>query len=145
MRTTIATLSTWTGIHRDTIRRRLAPLLTGERAEQVDSVQALPLIFGGGERLDPQQERAMLDRERRMIAELDRKQRERNVIPLAEADRILGTAATNFRESLMGAASRWSDVLAAESDPFAVTVILENEIRTALNHLADAQNKLLEP
>ena len=140
MRTTIATLSTWTGIHRDTIRRRLAPLLTGERGEQVDSVQALPLIYGDGERLDGAQERARLDRARRESQELANQARRKELIALSDCLKVIDAAAGACREHMMGIPSRWADELAHETDPFVINSILEREIRTALTLVSESKH-----
>ena len=140
MRTTVTTLSTWTGIHRDTIRKRLSSILTGERGEQVDSVDALRLIYGGGESLDPSQERARLDKIRREALEHEVALKRREVIRVEVVNRILDSAATGFREHLMGLAGRWSDEFAADADAFSIHAKLDAEIRQALTHLASAKN-----
>lgn len=76
-------LADLTGRAPKTIRKALdglPPKPGPNRSLLWDTKQALPLIYGlrpeGGDRLDPQQEKAQLDRERRLIAELERKQRE---------------------------------------------------------------------
>jgi len=141
MQVSITTLSTWTGLHRDTIRKRLSALLTGEHGEQLDSAKALPLIYGDGERLDPQQEKARLDRTRRELAELDCKAKQRELIHVDDAKKVIDFAATSCREHLMGIPGRFADIFAAETDARQIESDLEAEIRAALMRIAEARDR----
>jgi hypothetical protein len=141
MRTSITTLSEWTGISRDTIRKRIGAILTGQHGEQVDSAKALPLIYGDGERLDPGQEKAKLDKVKRGLASLEFKLKQRELITVEDACKIIDIAATSCREHLMGIPGRWADILAAETDARAVEEILEREIRAGLQNVADARDR----
>ena len=146
MLTTITKLSELTGLSRDTIRKRLASILTGERAELVDSTQALPLIYtDGAERLDPAQEKARLDRTRREIAELEYKQRRRELISLPEVMRVVEIATVSCREGLQGIPGRYASILAAETDAWAIEHMLDAEIRDALNKVASMAEGLAFP
>jgi hypothetical protein len=138
MRVSVTTLATWSGLHRDTIRRRLSPLLSGERGEQVDSTQALPMLYGEGERLDPAQEKAMLDKARREQAEIDLQLKRREVIALGECFHVIDAAATACREHLMSLPGRLASVYASESDAMQIERDMESEIRAALNHVVCA-------
>ena len=141
MQVSITTLATWTGVHRDTLRKRLSALLTGERGEQVDSAKALPLIYGDGERLDPQQEKARLDRTRRELAELEYKQKQRELVHVGDARKVIDIAATSCREHLMGIPGRFADIFASESDARQIESDLEREIRAALTRIAEARDR----
>lgn len=139
MQVTVTTLSSWTGLHRDTIRKRLAPLLTGTRGETVDSVEALPLIFGAGERLDPAQEKAKLDRAKREAAEIDLQLKRREVIRLTDCFKVIDVAAVNFRDHLLCLPGRFAAVFSGETDPREIERVMDEEIRQALTHLTDAK------
>lgn len=76
-----------TGKAPKTIRKLLAPITPKHgpnRSLLWETKEALPLIYGitanDGERLDPQQEKARLDRERRMIVELERAEKEGRLV-----------------------------------------------------------------
>ena len=140
MRVSVTTLAGWTGQHRDTVKRKIASLLSGERGELVDSVTALPLIYGDGERLDGAQERARLDRARRESTELANAARRKELIALSDCLKVIDAAAVACREHMMGIPSRWSDELAHEIDPFVINSILEREIRTALTHVSESKH-----
>lgn len=144
MRTTITTLSTWTGIHRDTIRKRLASILTGQHAEQVDSTKALPLIYGDGVRLDAAQEKAALDKVRRGLATLEFKKRQGELIEVQELMKVIDTCATACREHLLGLPSRFADIFASESDARAIEETMEAEIRAALHRVADSAERFTQ-
>lgn len=139
MLVTITTLSTWTGQHRDTIRKRLGPILTGQHGEQVDSVKALPLIYGGSEKLDPAQERAALDKVKRGLAMLEFKQKEKALIPIEVVFKVIDAATLATREALMGIPGRFAAILAAETDEREIERLLDGEIRQALTNLVNAK------
>ena len=91
MMVNISQLSEMTGFDRATISKRLAHLEFepgNKRAKFYKCPDALAILYKFGiddtERLDPQQEKARLDRERRLIAELDRQQKERKLIDADE-------------------------------------------------------------
>lgn len=142
MQVSATTLSTWTGIHRDTIRKRLSSIMTGQRGELVDSVQALPLLYGAtGERLDPVQEKARLDRTRREAAEIDLELKRRSVIALSEVFDVIDIAGTAFREHMMGLPGRFASLFAAETDARVIEREMEAEIRTALEHISNSKDR----
>lgn len=138
MQTSITRLSELTGISRDTIRKRLAPILTGAHAEQVDSVKALPLIFGS-ERLDPAQERAALDKVKRGLAMLEFKQKEKEVIPIQVVFKVIDAATIATREALMNIPGRFAAILAAETDEREIERLLDTEIRQAIQNMVNAK------
>jgi phage terminase Nu1 subunit (DNA packaging protein) len=83
MKASITTLSSWTGLDRRTVQKRLEGLdfvNNGTAGHHYESTEALRRIYLGepaatGENLDPQQEKAALDAARRRLAELDYQKR----------------------------------------------------------------------
>ena len=79
-----------TGKDRRTIGKRLSPLVATpgpNRSNQYESREVLPLLYGGtddGERLDPQQERARLDAERRRELEMRNARAAGELLPFDE-------------------------------------------------------------
>ncbi len=138
MQVTITTLATWTGQHRDTIRRRLASILTGERGEQVDSVKALPLIYSDGEqRLDPQQEKARLDRTRRELAELDFLSRKSKLVDSAGVERAAFQFGRILQKTLVDVfPSRVSMEVAAMTDPWEIEGFIREHMRRELESVS---------
>ena len=138
MRTSVTTLATWTGVHRDTIRRRLASILTGERGEQVDSTKALPLIYSDGEqRLDPSQEKARLDKTRRELAELDFLSRKSKLVDSAGVERAAYQFGRILQKNLVDVfPSRVSMEVAAMTDPWEIETFLRNHLRAELESIS---------
>lgn len=104
-------LAELTGKSRNTIRKRLAPLLSESDsptlAHALDSVRALSLIYGeGAEGLDPQQEKALLDRTRRELAELDLEERRGHLIAAETVSQKWDTIAANIRAKLLNLPGR---------------------------------------
>jgi hypothetical protein len=137
MQVSLATLSAWTGLHRDTISKRLSSLLTGKRGETVDSVEALPLIFGSGGKLDPAQEKARLDKFKRQAAGIDLQLKRREVILLSECFAAIDAGVLVCRERLLCIPGRFAAILADETDPMTIERTMDAEIRQALNDIAD--------
>ena len=85
MKISISKLHELTGIDRRTITRRLSPLTPdnqGNVGHFYDSAEALRLVFGvGSGDLDPQQEKALLDRTRRELLEIEVDIKKQNIIP----------------------------------------------------------------
>lgn len=138
MRTSVTTLATWTGVHRDTIRRRLASILTGERGEQVDSTKALPLIYSDGEqRLDPSQEKARLDKTRRELAELDFLSRKSKLVDSAGVERAAYQFGRILQKNLVDVfPSRVSMEVAAMTDPWEIETFLREHMRRELESVS---------
>ena len=138
MRTSVTTLATWTGVHRDTIRRRLASILSGERGEQVDSTKALPLIYSDGEqRLDPSQEKARLDKTRRGIAELEYMQRKSKLVDAAGVERAAYQFGRILQKNLVDVfPSRVSMEVAAMTDPWEIETFIREHMRRELESVS---------
>lgn len=140
MQVSITTLSNWTNIHRDTVRRRLAPLLTGERGETVNSADALPLIYGEGDRLDPSQERARLDRTRRELAELDYNQRKSRLVDSAGVERAAFQFGRILQKNLVDVfPSRVAMEIAGMNDSWAIEAFIRERMRLELETVSTMQ------
>ena len=99
-----------TGINREVIRRRLADIEHKpgpNRARLYDSAIVLPILYGvGGERLDPAQERAQLDRERRRQVELANRQKAGELVAVDEVADLWREEVSRLRSRLLHLPSR---------------------------------------
>jgi hypothetical protein len=75
------------------------------------------------------------------LAELDFKQKQGELIHVESVFKVIDTAATSCREHLMGIPGRFASIFAAEVDAMKIEQDLEAEIRTALQHIADAKDR----
>jgi phage terminase Nu1 subunit (DNA packaging protein) len=70
--------------------------------------------------------------ERGKLAELDRKQREGELVERRDVEEAAFSSARNVRDALMNIPARVSSVYAAETDPHKIHQSLEDEIRKVL-------------
>jgi hypothetical protein len=108
-------LAELTGKSRNTIRKRLAPMLNetdGQKvAHALDSQRALALIYGeGAGDLDPMQEKALLDRARRHLAELEIEERKKTLIPADQVSRQWDSVAAAIRAKLLNLPGRLTTI-----------------------------------
>lgn len=75
------------------------------------------------------------------LAELDYKEKERQLIRVEDVLKVIDTAATSCREHLMGIPGRFASIFASETDARTIEEELDAEIRTALQHIADAKDR----
>jgi phage terminase Nu1 subunit (DNA packaging protein) len=75
------------------------------------------------------------------LAELEYKQKQGELIHVESVFKVIDTAATSCREHLMGIPGRFASIFAAEVDAMKIEQELEAEIRTALQHIADAKDR----
>ena len=141
MLVSINKLSELTGKSRNTIRKRLAPLLSESDsptlAHALDSTRALSLIYGeGAEGLDPAQERALLDRTRREIAELDLEERRGHLIPAETVSEKWTSIAGNVRSKLLNLPGRLTTSAYGTDTPEAHEQIAKRLIHEALAELS---------
>lgn len=134
-------LSELTGKSRNTIRKRLAPMLSETDSQTVahalDSTKALSLIYGeGAEGLDPAQERALLDRTRRELAELDLETRRGNLIPSETVTEKWTSIAGNIRAKLLNLPGRLTTTCYGTDTPEAHEQAAKRLIHEALIDLA---------
>jgi phage terminase Nu1 subunit (DNA packaging protein) len=73
--------------------------------------------------------------ERGKLAELDRRQREGELVERREVEQAAFSTARNVRDALMNIPARVSSLYAAETDPQKIHQSLEDEIRTVLSDL----------
>lgn len=86
-----------------------------------------------GDLLDPQQEKAQLDRARRHLAELDRRAREGDLLERGEVEAHVGRQVANARSRLLAIPARLGSVHGAE-----VAGAADALVREALEELASA-------
>ena len=110
MKITVSKIHELTGIDRRTINRRLSPLTPdkqGNVGHFYDSAEALRLVFGvGASDLDPQQEKALLDRTRRELLEIELDVRKQNVIPAEVVESRWSKLIADSRAKLLTLPSR---------------------------------------
>lgn len=110
MKITVSKIHELTGIDRRTINRRLSPLTPenqGNVGHFYDSAEALRLVFGvGASDLDPQQEKALLDRVRRELLEIELDVRKQNVIPAEVVENHWSKMAADCRAKLLNVPNR---------------------------------------
>ena len=141
MLVSINKLAELTGKSRNTIRKRLAPLLSESDSQTVahalDSARALALIFGeGAEGLDPAQERALLDRTRRELAELDLDTRRGHLIAAETVSQKWDSIAANIRAKLLNLPGRLTTTAYGTSTPGEHEQIAKRLIHECLSELA---------
>jgi phage terminase Nu1 subunit (DNA packaging protein) len=73
--------------------------------------------------------------ERGKLAELDRKQREGELVERRDIEEVAFSTARNVRDALMNIPARVSSLYAAETDPRKIHQSLEDEIRKVLSEL----------
>lgn len=75
------------------------------------------------------------------LAELDYKAKQRELIHVDDAKKVIDVAATSCREHLMGIPGRFASIFASEADPRKIEEDLETEIRAALQRIANARDR----
>ena len=137
-RESLSKISELTGMAPRTIKARLTritPIQEG-RALRYETKEVLPLLYHvgtDGEALDPQRERALLDRERRKALELANNKAERNLIPVAEVGETWSELVSIARGRLLALPAR-----------VAPTVLRQRDLRTIENTIRDAVIVILE-
>ena len=75
------------------------------------------------------------------LAELEYKTKQRELVHVDDARKVIDVAATSCREHLMGIPGRFASIFAAEVDAMKIEQDLETEIRSALQHIANARDR----
>jgi phage terminase Nu1 subunit (DNA packaging protein) len=83
--------------------------------------------------------------ERGKLAELDRKQREGELVERGEVEEAAFASARRVRDALMNIPGRVASLYAAETDPHKIHQNLEDEIRTVLIDLIDEKETSSKP
>lgn len=91
----------------------------------------------GSELLDPQRERAALDRARRLEVELRLREREGELIPAPAVESEWFRLISTFRQRLLALPSRVSPLVAAESDAAKVHGIIEGLLHECMTALSE--------
>ena len=141
-------LAALTGIDRRTITKRCESLTSKpgpNRAKLYNSADALRAIYGSadGARLDPQQERAALDKARREQIEVESR---RKAGELLEADRVgrIGAAIiTNAKAQLLALPSKLATLTDADHQ-HELHMRARDEIHRTLTELADGVGSVAE-
>ena len=142
MRVSINQLSDLTGFDRRTISRRLESLTPEKegRSHLYESRDALRLAYGAvsdGDSLDLSQERAHLALAQRKLAEIKRKELERDLIPAAEVVQFFTEAGMAAKQVMLGVPSRLASVLVGIDDRHKIYSLVDAEVRYALFYLSD--------
>lgn len=98
----------------------------------------------GGD-LDPQQERALLDRARRREVELRLQEREGVLIPADRVEETWIRLVHTFRARMLILPSKLSPLLARESDAGVISGIIEGMLYEAMTELSEADVEPFQP
>jgi phage terminase Nu1 subunit (DNA packaging protein) len=146
-RFTISQLADMTGRDAATVRKRLdglEPVKVDGRARWYDPRTALPRIFGDGEGLDLTAERARLAREQADGQALKNAELRGELVPGSDQAVALIALATSSSARLQAVPAKVAAECAAESSPHGCQAIVEREIRSALEDLAEAGRRASE-
>lgn len=107
MLVSVTKLAELTGISRDTIRKRCGPLLTeGVRAQEIESSDALRLIFNADSDFDYDTEKARLTHHQANIAELEEQVKRKNLLPADVVQTHWENMVANMRARLLNLPGR---------------------------------------
>ena len=134
-----------TGMDRTTVSKRLKNMEYrdgAKRARLYETRNALPVLYGlgvaDGERLDPQQEKARLDKERRLIVELERQQKEGKLVDL-DVVRDDWVASVNIAKGrLLALPSRLAPELVTLTDIRKTEDMMRAQLTEVLEELSDS-------
>lgn len=137
MQITINRLSELTGIHRDTIRKRCSGLIPeGKRGVEIESTQALALIYGVDNDYDYDTEKARLTHHQANIASLEEEIKRKNLLPADVVQSHWESLAANTRGKMLNIPGRLANsVMGAETVQEAERAAMEL-IREALEELS---------
>lgn len=111
MLVTIHRLAELTGIHRETIRKRCSTLIPeGKRSVEVESTQALAMIYGVDNDYDYDTEKARLTHHQANIASLEEEIKRKNLLPADVVQTHWCNLAANMRNKLLALPSRLAAV-----------------------------------
>lgn len=141
MMQSISELAALTGMGRGTVKTRLALLTPTKEGTALlyESKEALPLLYRvgvGGEALDPQRERALLDRERRLALEMANDKARGNLIPKEEVAAAWVENVTIARGRLLSLPARVAPLVLRQRDLRQIENTLKAAIIAILEELA---------
>ena len=134
----LSELAELTGLGRPRIRSALADLqaVDGTKgAKLYQSHEALPLIFGQASKLNPQEERAALDRARREEVELRLAKQRRELVHVDAVREAFEPEFTKVRRYLLDLPSRMAPTVIGLGDLKAVEDALRDAAHQALDEL----------
>lgn len=123
-------------------RSALEPLRIEGRVKIFDAPSALRLLLAGDD-LDPKLERAMLDRSKRALLDLQIQQKRGELVAADDIDHGYIALASGTSARLQAIPSAIALELSSEDDPAKCREILKREIYAALNDLAEAGREAL--
>jgi phage terminase Nu1 subunit (DNA packaging protein) len=150
MKVTYNQLSELTGMTYRTIKKRIDGLdpvgVTRNNANQWESREALQMIYGvaGADKdnkLDAQQEKAKLDKERRITQRLKNRQLEGELIHVDQIRDQWQRIVVAIRTQFMALPNRLSQMLETVSTPRERRQMIEDEVKIILNGLADGEGQ----
>ena len=115
----------------------LAPVAQDKRTTWWDPRDALPILLGVGDGLNPQQEKARLDSASADLKELELEVRRGALVPAADQDAALIGLATTVAARLGSVAAKVAPGCAVESTPAGCQAIVADAIREACHDLAE--------
>lgn len=154
---TVAELASIAKLSPEATRRRLAGLKPGRgpgRAQAFEAAEALPVLFGIGERRDPSTERARLDAARADLAELDLARKRGDLIEAHRVAEVWTAIITTAKGRMMALPARLAADMVATTDIREADNRIRAAIYEVLEELAstrprygpgDATNALPEP
>jgi phage terminase Nu1 subunit (DNA packaging protein) len=117
---------------------QLDPVAQDARATYYDPRDAIPILLGVGDGLNPAAERARLDRAKSELAELELERERGNVVPREDQQQALIALATAVASRLDGVPPKAAHEVASETDPAICQEIIARCIREAREDLAAA-------
>ena len=137
MLVSVTKLSELTGVSRDTIRKRCGAMLTeGIRAQEIESSEALRLIYNADSDYDYDREKARLTHHQANIANLEEEIKRKNLLPAELVQTHWEQMAANTRGKLLNLPGRLaSSVMGAETVQQAEKAAMDL-VREALEELS---------
>ena len=142
MLATVNHLADLTGLDRRTVTRRLSSVpgvLEGD-ARKWDTREALPILYGAGpeDRLDPAQEKAQLDRARRLAVETESRVRNGELLEAAEVQALWVSHVGIAKGRLLALPSRLAPAVIGLGDLRTIEAVIREAIHEALTELSAA-------
>lgn len=128
----------------ETVSKRLRsagvePVARDGRAIFFDPRAAIPILLGVGEGLNPQAERARLDRARAELTESALRARMAELVEARGVDRSIVALRDRVTAAFAELPSQLAILLAGETDPQRCSALVEEEVHRVLHVLADEE------
>lgn len=145
MQVSISRLSQLTGLHRDTIKKRIGPILHGTRCEKVDSHKALRLIYGAGDALNLDAEKARLTHHQANIAALAEADKRENLIPADAVRERWRAMSASIRARLLKLPPRLAEAVTGHDTTQAAERAAMQIVREALTEISRSGSEETPP